>query len=48
MAYSTVSRRERHPLILRHYLAGIQFALGDLDWLTSEQKDAARSPVAKP
>ena len=37
-----------NPLILRHYLAGIQFALGDLDWLMHEQRDTPRTPVAKP
>ncbi len=49
--YCSLGHRDEiywNPLILRHYLAGIQFALGDLDWLTAEQRNAPRSPVAKP
>ena len=44
--YCSLGHRDEiywNPLILRHYLAGIQFALGDLDWLQSEQR-ADRKP----
>lgn len=43
--YCSLGHRDEiywNPLILRHYLAGIQFALGDLDWLASKQRDADR------
>ncbi len=46
--YCSLGHRDEiywNPLILRHYLAGIQFALGDLDWLASEERGADRKPT---
>ncbi len=45
--YCSLGHRDEiywNPTILKFYLAGIQFALGDLDWLDSSPDDSAKSP----